>query len=76
MLFQEFKKFILFFEEKTDEFIVLGLKIIIKGKINGNMRKKKRIIKSKNTPLQTIKNTIDFSSINSTTRYGVFGIKV
>jgi hypothetical protein len=55
---------------------VLGLKIIIKGKINGNMRKKKRIIKSKNTPLQTIKNTIDFSSINSTTRYGVFGIKV
>jgi hypothetical protein len=55
---------------------VLGLKIIIKGKLNGNERKKKRILKSKNTPLQTIKNVIDYSFKRATTKYGVFGIKV
>jgi ribosomal protein S3 len=55
---------------------VFGLKIVIKGKFNGNERKKKRILKSKNTPLQTIKNVIDYSFKTAITRYGVFGIKI
>mmetsp|Transcript_196 Transcript_196/g.469 ORF Transcript_196/g.469 Transcript_196/m.469 type:complete len:318 (+) Transcript_196:1073-2026(+) len=55
---------------------VKGIKIVIKGRINGRPRAKKRLIEIGQVPIQTLKSKIDYSESTSYTPNGTFGIKV
>lgn len=55
---------------------ILGLKIIIKGRMDGSSRAKRRRISIGAVSLQTQKAKIDYSTSTAFTRNGAFGIKV
>ena len=55
---------------------VKGLKIQIKGRLDGVPRSRKRIFEKGRIPLQTIMSTVNYSMIHIYTSYGVFGLKV
>ena len=55
---------------------IKGVKIVIKGRINGKSRAKKKIIKIGYFPIQTFDSKINYSESTSYTQYGTFGIKV
>lgn len=53
-----------------------GIKIVIKGRLNGNPRSSIRIVQIGKIPLQTFDAIIDYSQSVAFTLYGTFGIKV
>ena len=55
---------------------VLGVKIVIVGRLNGAPRAKKKILKVGVVPLQSFNSTIDYYNSVSYTQNGTFGIKV
>jgi small subunit ribosomal protein S3 len=60
----------------TKLFSTKGIKIIIKGRINGRPRTRTNTILIGNLPIQTFKANINYNNITTFTRYGTFGIKV
>lgn len=54
----------------------LGIKIIIKGRINGNIMTRKQSYKQGKVPLHKISSNIKYFSGVATTNYGSIGIKV
>jgi len=54
---------------------ILGLKLLISGKIQGKTRANSLFIHSGSIPNQTISKNIEFSKIHIYTRYGAFGFK-
>ena len=61
---------------KSELSSVNGIKIIIKGRFNGKLRAKKRLISIGSIPIQTLKASIDYSESTSYTPYGSFGVKI
>jgi ribosomal protein S3 len=55
---------------------VSGIRINVKGRLNGADRSRKQSIQYGSIPLQTISSTIDYSFTEAFTIYGTFGIKV
>lgn len=55
---------------------VLGIKIIIKGRLNGAPRAKHKIINIGSIPTQTINSNVDYSESNIHNSNGSYGIKV
>lgn len=55
---------------------VKGIKILIKGRLNGKPRSNYRIIQIGKISLQTIESVISHNQSTSFTPYGTFGIKV
>lgn len=53
-----------------------GLRIMIRGRVNGSDRRKNYSVKEGRLPLQQISAPIDYSLSDSFTVYGVFGVKV
>ena len=54
-----------------------SVKIIIKGRFNGNSRAKKKMITiNKHMPLMTIKSKIDFAQSTAYGPNGTFGVKL
>jgi len=53
-----------------------GIKLLIKGRINGKPRSNSRIIQIGTVSLQTLDANIDFSQSTAFSLYGTFGIKV
>jgi ribosomal protein S3 len=53
-----------------------GLKIMIRGRVNGSDRRKNHSVKEGSLPLQKIKAFIGYSLSDSFTIFGVFGVKV
>ena len=55
---------------------VLGIKIKIKGRLNGAPRAKHKIINIGNVPIQTISNSVDYAESTIHNSNGSYGIKV
>ena len=55
---------------------ILGIKIKIKGRLNGAPRAKHKIIDIGHTPIQTIQNNLDYSESSIHNSNGSYGIKV
>lgn len=55
---------------------VIGLRLLISGKINGRSRKGKKEFRFGIMPLQAVSNDIDYSYRVVVTKFGVFGIKL
>jgi len=55
---------------------VKGLKIQIKGRLDGAPRSRKRIFEKGRIPLQTISSSVNYSLVHINTTYGAFGLKV
>jgi len=53
-----------------------GIKIVIKGRINGKLRSSSRIIQIGKITLQSMKSHIDYFESISYTTFGTFGIKI
>jgi ribosomal protein S3 len=56
--------------------LINGIRIDVKGRLNGADRSRKETIKHGSVPLQTLSSHIDFSLTEAFTIYGAFGIKV
>lgn len=67
------KLFKLFFKLNKQ---MLGIKLLICGRLKGKLRKKKFYIQSGAIPNQTISKDIQFSKLHVFSRYGVFGFKL
>lgn len=55
---------------------VQGVKILIKGRLNGADMARSEFVKSGRLPLQTLRADIDYAQVNAMTNYGVIGVKV
>jgi len=55
---------------------IQGLKILIKGRLNGKLRAKSRLLLIGKIPLQTINSKISYSTSVSYSLYGTFGFKI
>ncbi|MEX0870114.1 MAG: 30S ribosomal protein S3 [Candidatus Spechtbacterales bacterium] len=55
---------------------VLGVKILVKGRLNGAEMARTEFVKSGNLPLQTLRADIDYAYVEAVTKYGVIGVKV
>jgi small subunit ribosomal protein S3 len=53
-----------------------GIKILIKGRLNGVPRAKKKLILVGNVTTQKIEKNLDYSETTSYTTNGTFGVKV
>merc|ERR1712150_448295 len=71
--FLVFIKRVVYFLFNSTFSTIKGLKILIRGRINGNRRKKKRIITVGKIPLQSFSKKIDYSYATSYSNYGTFG---
>jgi ribosomal protein S3 len=54
---------------------ILGLKLLIGGRLKGKLRKKKIFIQTGKIPVQTIAQDIEFTRLHVFSKYGVFGFK-
>jgi len=61
-----------FFEKKE----VKGIKVSVKGRLNGARRKGKYILEYGQTSVQTLKDKVSYHQEDSFTLFGVLGIKV
>jgi small subunit ribosomal protein S3 len=66
----------LFLLVKSKLSCIKGLKILIKGRLNGKLRAKSKLIEIGKIPLQTINSKINYSTSVSYSLYGTFGFKV
>jgi len=66
----------LFLLIKSKLSFIKGLKILIKGRLNGKLRAKSKLIEIGKIPLQTINSQINYSTSTSYSLYGTFGFKV
>jgi len=55
---------------------IQGLKVLIKGRLNGKLRAKSRLLLIGKIPLQTINSKISYSTSVSYSLYGTFGFKI
>ncbi|MFH1611821.1 MAG: 30S ribosomal protein S3 [bacterium] len=55
---------------------IKGVKIMVKGRLNGAEIARKEWLKKGNVPLQTLRADIDFSHATAYTTYGTIGVKV
>jgi small subunit ribosomal protein S3 len=55
---------------------VQGVKIMVKGRLNGAEIARKEWLKKGKIPLQTLRSNIDYASATAYTTYGTIGIKV
>ena len=55
---------------------VKGVKIAVKGRLDGTEMARREWLKKGRIPLQTLRADIDFTKVNAYTTYGVVGIKV
>jgi small subunit ribosomal protein S3 len=55
---------------------VKGVKIAVKGRLDGTEMARREWLKDGRIPLQTLRADIDFAKVNAYTTYGVVGIKV
>lgn len=55
---------------------VLGVKIMLKGRLDGNEIARKEWLRHGRIPLQTLRADIDYASATAFTTYGTIGIKV
>nr|NP_038187.1 ribosomal protein S3 [Synura synuroidea]AAF36953.1 ribosomal protein S3 [Synura synuroidea] len=55
---------------------ILGIKIVLNGKLRGKVRSNTIIISKGSIPNQTLKKRIDFNQADIFTKYGVYGIKI
>jgi hypothetical protein len=60
----------------SNQLNVKGLKILVKGRINGSRRKRTHIIKKGYTSTQSLKNEISYYQEDCLTIFGILGIKV
>jgi ribosomal protein S3 len=59
-----------------NEYDLLGIKFIIKGKLKGKRRKSNSIINIGQIPVQSLYKHIEFSKTHAFTVYGTFGLKL
>ena len=76
-------KFLLSFLKQTLSFLltssltkIKGVKIIVKGRLNGVPRAKHKIIVIGDVPVQTISTKLDYSQLTAHNSNGSYGIKV
>lgn len=74
--FISFLKQLIILLENSGLFSSKGIKIIIKGRIDGRPRTRTNSILVGHLPIQTLKSNINYSNTTSFTRYGTFGIKI
>ena len=55
---------------------VQGVKVLVKGRLNGAEIARKEWLKEGNIPLQTLRSDIDYAGATAYTTYGTIGIKV
>lgn len=55
---------------------VEGVKIMVKGRLNGAEMARTEFVKEGNLPLQTLRADIDYAHVEAVTKYGVIGVKV
>jgi hypothetical protein len=55
---------------------ILGLKLVINGKIKGKTRASSTCIKKGSVPIQSISKKIEYSKLHVFTRYGAFGFQI
>ena len=55
---------------------VKGVKIAVKGRLDGTEMARREWLRKGRIPLQTLRADIDFAKVNAYTTYGVVGIKV
>lgn len=55
---------------------ILGVKLLINGKLKGKTKASKAYINIGKVPIQTIKSNISFAKAHAFTKYGVFGFKI
>ncbi len=55
---------------------VKGVKIAVKGRLDGTEMARREWLKDGRIPLQTLRADIDFAKVNAYTTYGVVGVKV
>jgi ribosomal protein S3 len=55
---------------------ILGIKLKIKGRFNGSLRSKTRIIKLGNISLQSFQSDLLYKNDTVFTKYGTIGIKI
>jgi hypothetical protein len=65
-----------FFYSLQKKKLIRGYRVEIKGKMNGRLRKKKRIISSGRMPFSSVNSNISYFFSESFTKYGIFGVKV
>lgn len=61
---------------KQELAIIKGIRIDVKGRLNGADRSRKEIVRYGSIPLQTLSADIDFYLAEAFTIYGTFGVKV
>jgi hypothetical protein len=74
--FLNFLKRALLFLVKSKLSCIYGLKILIKGRLNGKLRAKSKFLLIGKVPLQTINSNINYSTSTGYSLYGTFGFKV
>jgi len=62
--------------EKAKEMGVIGIKIIISGRLGGVEISRREKFGSGSVPTQTLKSEINFGKFDAYTKYGIIGIKV
>tara|TARA_B110000444_G_scaffold256772_1_gene293834 strand:- start:3577 stop:3789 length:213 start_codon:yes stop_codon:yes gene_type:complete len=60
----------------ANQVCVKGVKILLKGRINGSRRKRTYVIKKGHTSTQSFKNEISYYQEDCLTIFGILGIKV
>lgn len=55
---------------------VEGVKILVKGRLNGAEMARGEFVKEGKLPLQTLRADIDYAHVEAITKYGVIGVKV
>lgn len=74
--FIKFFKGLMEIQSLRNEYDLLGIKFIIKGKLKGKRRKSNSIINIGQIPVQSIYKHIEFSKTHAFTVYGTFGLKL
>lgn len=73
---ENYKKFIRDYLKKILNKLILGIKIIISGRINGSEIARKEIFKKGKMPLQTYSKNIFYKMESFNTKYGIISIKI
>jgi hypothetical protein len=74
--FIKFFKGLMEIQSLRNEYDLLGIKFIIKGKLKGKRRKSNSIINIGQIPVQSLYKHIEFSKTHAFTVYGTFGLKL
>ena len=76
LFFSKFFKSLMSMRSIQNDYCLLGIKFIIKGKLKGKRRKNNSIINIGQIPVQSLYKCIEFSKIHAFTVYGAFGLKL